>query len=149
MKLIGSLIRDREIIFVEEGDTVLDAVRKLVQNQIGAAPVIAGGRLAGVFSERDLMTRVIVQGKDPGKIRVGEVMTKDLVVARSDESLADCLSRMRAAGIRHLPIVEGDRLAGFLSLRDLLLHEISEKSQEIEYLNAYIHFQPPESGGGA
>ena len=147
MKPIESLVTGREIVFVESSDNVLSAVRRLVENNIGAAPVLEGGRLAGVFSERDLMTRVIVAGKDPATVPVDEVMTRDVVVARSTESVHDCLARMRAAGIRHLPVVEGDRLVGFLSLRDLLLVEISEKVDEIEYLTAYIHFTPPTGGG--
>jgi CBS domain-containing protein len=149
MKSIGSLVRDREIVFVESRDSVMDAVRRLVEHEIGAAPVIDEGRLAGIFSERDLMTRIIVMGKDPETVRVDEVMTRELVVARTNESCRDCLARMRAAGIRHLPVVEEDRLVGFLSLRDLLLDDLTEKNQEIEYLTAYIHFQPPEPGGGS
>jgi CBS domain-containing protein len=148
MKPIGSLVTGREIVFVESSDNVLSAVRRLVENNIGAAPVLEAGRLAGIFSERDLMTRVIVAGKDPARTTVDEVMTRDVVAARTAESVHDCLARMRAAGIRHLPVVEGDQLMGFLSLRDLLLVEISEKVDEIEYLTAYIHFTPPESGGG-
>jgi CBS domain-containing protein len=149
MKQIGSLVKGRSIVFVESGDTVLEAVRRLVENEIGAAPVIDNGRLAGIFSERDLMTRVTVRSLDPEKTTVGEVMTTELVVARSAETTHDCLLRMRSAGIRHLPVVDGDQLVGFLSFRDLLQYEITEKSEEIEYLNAYIHFQPPESSGGS
>jgi CBS domain-containing protein len=151
MKAIGSLVTGREIIFVESRDSVMSAVGRLVENNIGAAPVLEAGRLAGIFSERDLMTRIVAAGKDPLTLKVDEVMTRDLVVARAQESVHDCLARMRSANIRHLPVVEADQLIGFLSLRDLLLVEITEKTEEIEYLTAYIHFTPPipESGGGS
>jgi predicted transcriptional regulator len=90
------------------------------------------------------MTRVVVKGLEPGRVRVADVITRDVVVARADDSLQESLQRMQAAKIRHLPVVEGDQLIGFLSFRDLLQMEVSEKVEEIEFLNSYIHFQPPE-----
>jgi len=149
MKTVGSLIRDRDVIFVHSTAGVLDTVRLLVEKNIGAVPVLDGGRLAGIFSERDLMTRVIVKGLSPASITVGEVMTRDIVAVRADETLESCERRMSRAKIRHVPVIDGDRMVGFISLRDLMQEEISEKTQEIEYLTAYIHFQPPGPSGAS
>jgi CBS domain-containing protein len=143
MKTVGDLVRGREVFFVTSDSTVLETVHHLVEKNIGAVPVLEDGRLAGIFSERDLMTKVIVKGRDPGKVSVGEVMTRDMIVARVDEPVESCEKRMSRARIRHVPVVEGDRMVGFISLRDLLEVEISAKSEEIQYLTSYIHFQPP------
>lgn len=141
MKTLGTLAHGREVYCVETGDTVMDTVRLLVDRQIGAVPVLEKDRLVGIFSERDLMTRVVVNGIDPGAVLVGEVMTRDILVGRVEETPDGCLVRMRQARIRHIPVVDGDRLIAFLSFRDLLQMEISEKNEELEYLNEYIHFK--------
>jgi CBS domain-containing protein len=143
VKTLGTLAGGRDIHFVESDATVLDTVRLLVDRQIGAVPVLEKGRLVGIFSERDLMTRVVVKGADPAGVPVRDVMTRDILVGRVEEPIADCRFRMKQARIRHLPVVDGDRLVAFISFRDLMQMEISEKSEELEYLNEYIHFKPP------
>jgi CBS domain-containing protein len=109
--------------------------------------VLEGSRLAGVLSERDIMARVVAPGLDLDATRVGEVMTRDLVVAQAGDSHEDGLRRMKQAGCRHLPVVAGDHLLGMVSQRDLLQVDLSEKDEEIRWLNAYIHFIPPVREG--
>ncbi len=94
------------------------------------------------------MGRVVARGLDPDKVRTSEVMTRELVVTAVHESHEDGLRKMKQAGCRHLPVVEGDRLVGMVSQRDLLQIDLSEKDEEIRWLNAY-HYTPPGSEGGA
>ena len=114
---------------------------------MGAVAALDGDRLAGVISERDIMGRVVAAGLDLDQTRVRDVMTRDLVVAHVDDSHEDGLRKMKQAGCRHLPVVEGDRLIGMVSQRDLLQIDLSEKDEEIRWLNAYIHFIPPAREG--
>jgi predicted transcriptional regulator len=89
----------------------------------------------------------VAAGRDLDQTRVRDVMTRDLVVARVGDSHEDGLRMMKQAGCRHLPVVEDDRLVGMVSQRDLLQIDLSEKDEEIRWLNAYIHFIPPAREG--
>jgi len=131
-----------EIFFAQKDRTVLDVARYMSEKKIGALPVLDGDRVAGIFSERDLMTRVVVKNLDPGEIKVEEVMTKELVVGYPDESYEECIKKMQQNNCRHLPIVSENRLVGFVSLRDLLQVEIINKDEELGMLNAYVHQVP-------
>jgi CBS domain-containing protein len=147
MKTIGSIVEGRETYHLRDGQTVREAARYMTERRVGAVAVLDGNRLAGIVSERDIMGRVVAKGLDPDQVRVGDVMTKDLVVAQTGDSHDDGLRRMKQAGCRHLPVVEGDRLVGMVSQRDLLQIDLTEKDEEIRWLNAYIHFIPPAREG--
>ena len=147
MKTIGGLVSGREIFHVGADHSVRDAARYMTDRRVGAVAVLDGTRLVGILSERDVMGRVVALQLDPDRTRVGEVMTRDLVVAQSGESHEEGLRRMKQAGCRHLPVVDGDRLVGMVSQRDLLQIDLSEKDEEIRWLNAYIHFIPPVKEG--
>ena len=147
MKTIGAVVKGREVFFLRGEQSVREAARYLTERRIGAAAVLDGTRLAGILSERDIMTRVVAKGLDPDKAKAADIMTKDLVVARTEESHEDGLRKMKQAGCRHLPVVEGDRLIGMVSQRDLLQIDLTEKDEEIRWLNAYIHFIPPGREG--
>ncbi len=146
MASIHDLIHDRETYTVNSDETVLAAVRFMVERNIGAVPVLARGELAGIFSERDIMKRVLAAGRDPKTTKVSEVMTRDPKVVAPDESLENCMRLMREHGFRHLPVCEGRRLVGLVSLRDLMLRDLSEKDDEVRMMRAYIHSNP---GGSA
>jgi CBS domain-containing protein len=109
--------------------------------------VLEGDRLAGIVSERDIMGRVVAAGLDLDRTPVRDVMTRDLVVAHTTDTYEDGLRMMKQAGCRHLPVVEADHLVGMISQRDLLQIDLSEKDDEIRWLNAYIHFIPPVREG--
>jgi CBS domain-containing protein len=149
MKTIGPIVEGRDVYFVRVDRTVRDVARYMTERRVGAVAVLDGDRLAGVLSERDIMSRVVAPGKDADAVTAAEVMTRDLVVATAAESYEDGMRRMKQAGCRHLPVVEGDRLLGMVSLRDLLQIDLSEKDEEIRWLNAYIHFTPPTREGTA
>ncbi|HEV2116112.1 MAG TPA: CBS domain-containing protein [Terriglobales bacterium] len=139
---IYDLVKDQEMCVANASDNVMQVARAMVERNIGAVPVVREGKLAGVFSERDLMRRIVVEGRDPRTTTVGEVMTPEpLSVSRSDD-LEHCLRLMREHGFRHLPVCEGEKLLGFVSLRDMLLRDLSEKDDEVRLMRAYIHSAP-------
>jgi CBS domain-containing protein len=147
MKTIGSLVADRDIYHLSADLSVRDASRYMTERRVGAVSVLEGSRLVGILSERDIMARVVAKGLDPDRTRVGDVMTRDLVVANAGDTHEDGLRKMKQAGCRHLPVVEGDRLVGMVAQRDLLQIDLTEKDEEIRWLNAYIHFIPPVKEG--
>jgi len=142
-KTIGKLVKGRYIYTADAKQTVFEVARSMTEKRVGALAILEDNRLVGIFSERDLMTRVVAKGHDPKKVLVNEVMTRNLIVASPKDSHAEAMTKMQKASIRHLIIVDGDQLIGMLSLRDLLLVEINEKAAELEFLQEYIHYTPP------
>jgi CBS domain-containing protein len=138
MEQIHDLVKDREVYYVETGRSVLETVRYMVERNIGAVAVVSGENLVGIFSERDLMRRVVSEGRDPGKTTVGEVMTADPLVVSPNEQIKDCMRLMKENSFRHLPVCDGRRLKGLISLRDLILHDLNEKEGEVQMMRAYI-----------
>ncbi len=142
------MARIRDIIQGKTPDTIgpevtaLEAARKMTAAKVGALAVIENERLVGIFSERDLMTRVVAQGLDPAAVKVGSVMPQDLVVADADESADACLNRMKQLHVRHLPVVSDNKLVGMLSVRNLLMTVHSAKDEELKWLTAYVHYTP-------
>jgi CBS domain-containing protein len=148
MKTIGALVSGRdETYHLRPEQTVREAAHYMTERRVGAVAVVEGTRLVGILSERDIMGRVVAAGLDLDATRVKDVMSRDLVVAQASESHEDGLRKMKQAGCRHLPVVDSDRLLGMVSQRDLLQVDLTEKDEEIRWLNAYIHFIPPVRKG--
>ncbi len=143
MASIYELVKDRPVYTVEAGQTVLEAVELMVQRNIGAVPVLQNGELMGIFSERDLMKRVVAGGRSPGSTKVSEVMTPRPYTVGVDETFQNCMFLMREHGFRHLPVVEGNQLRGLVSLRDVLLRDLTEKNDEVRMMRAYIQQTVP------
>jgi CBS domain-containing protein len=139
---IRDLIKAQETYHAEMGQTVFETVRAMVERNIGAVPVLHKGRLVGIFSERDLMKRVVAQGCDPRSTCLAEVMTQDPFTIGMNEELEKCMTLMHEHGFRHLPVCHDGRLIGIVSLRDVLLHDLSEKDDEVRMMRAYIHSVP-------
>ena len=150
MKTIGSIVKDsnRDLYTVTATDTVHTAVLYMTSRNIGAVTVIDGNRVVGLFSERDLMKRVVAEGLDPLTVSVREVMTTELTTASPDESYEEGLRKMQQARCRHLPILEDNNFVGLISLRDLLKVDADEKAEEIRMLNTYINYVPPSFANG-
>ncbi len=144
MKPIGPLVSNREVVVVDLATSVAHAARIMTEKQIGAVPVVDGERVAGIFTERDVMARVVAAGVNPEATPVSTVMSTSLIVADVRDSHDVCLRRMQQARVRHLLVLDGGRLAGVLSLRDLLALELDEKDEEVTLLNAYVHFVPAD-----
>jgi len=143
--LICDLLSNQVTISAEAQQTVLDVARMMVEHNIGAVPVLQDGRLTGIFSERDLMIRVVVDGKDPARTLVSQVMTEDPLTVAPNDPLETCMTLMRRHGFRHLPVCAGRELKGVISLRDIVLHNLDEKDDEVRMMRAYLH-STPEAG---
>jgi CBS domain-containing protein len=139
---IYDLIKHQQTYQAEMGATVLEAVRAMVERNIGAVPVVHNGKLVGIFSERDLMKRVVAEGRDPRSTCLAEVMTEDPLTINTNEELENCTALMRRHGFRHLPVCHEGQLVGIVSLRDVLLHDLNEKDDEVRMMRAYIHSVP-------
>ena len=124
----------------------MDAVRTMHEEHIGAIAVIQNDRLAGIFSERDLMYRVVLEARDPDRTRVGDVMTSPVVTIERSMTADDALRLMDEKQIRHLPVVHADgKLAGMLSVRGLLHEKVQELTDQLDSLEAY--FSADGAGG--
>ena len=140
--LISHLLKDQATVSVGPDQTVIEVARLMVNHNIGAVPVLSQEQLVGIFSERDLMNRVVVPGKDPARTLVREVMTEDPLTVCPDDDLATCMTLMRRHSFRHLLVCHGRQLRGVVSLRDILLHDLNEKDDEVRMMRAYLHSTP-------
>jgi len=122
MGQVYDLVKNRKVLYsVDANSTVLEAARFMSEHNIGAVPVLRDGELAGIFSERDVMNRVVAAGRSPGITKVSEVMTSNPRAVSVEETVENCLFIMKEFGFRHLPICEGKKLKGLVSLRDIML----------------------------
>jgi CBS domain-containing protein len=119
--------------------TVLEATQAMNAHRVGALVVTEGDRVVGVFTERDVLTRVVAAGLDPTATRVEDVMTTPVAYCTLDTSLDDCKAIFTEKRIRHLPVMDGDKLAGIVTSGDLLAYEAKSHEQTIRYLEEYIH----------
>ena len=143
MKQIADLIEGRPLYHVESTQKVREAARAMTERNIGAIAVLDSGRLVGVFSERDIMTRVVVPGLDADSTPVSQVMTRDIVVADRGEDVNAALKKMHSLGCRHLPVVEeGKSLVGMISLRDLLQVEGDVIREKASFLRELVTYSP-------
>lgn len=131
MARVFDLVKDRRIYSIDAEKTVVEAARFMMEHNIGALPVVRNGELVGIFSERDIMNRVVAVGRMPGQTRVSEVMTANPRSVTADESIDECLFLMREFGFRHLPICEGRKLKGLVSLRDILLRNAGQSDRRM------------------
>ena len=138
MSRVRDIVDDRELFCVEEGSTVADVARQMAELHVGAIIVMRGRDLRGVFSERDLMKRVVLEGLDPAQTRVASVMSTDIVTIDEVASLEDAMEAMQNHNCRHLPVTRNGRVVGFLSMRDVMHHELTRKTEELHHMRAYI-----------
>jgi len=144
MKTLREIMRPSFLFIVQREASVAEAVRAMTEHNVGLVVVLDDDKLAGVFSERDVVRRVVDRGLDPARTRVGDVMTTQLVVGEVDEDYQSAMRKMDRANIRHLPVTSGGRLLSMLSIRDLMRVEMRDQGQELEYLREYLFQVPPE-----
>ena len=147
MKTLREIMRPGFIFGVQRDASVADAARTMTSNNVGIVVVFGGDRMVGVFSERDIVRRVVDRGLDPAVTPVGEVMTTDLVVAQADVDYRSAMRAMDQSNIRHLPVVSGNDLLSMLSIRDLMRVDLEDKGQEIRALHEYLYQVPPVGAG--
>ena len=142
MRSVKAILGDRETIVVARSASIADAARLMSAHHIGALPVLDNDRLVGIFTERDVLTRIVAAGRSPETTLVGDAMSTELIVADVNETYEVCLARMQQAHVRHLLALQDGRLAGIVSLRDVLAADVDEKAEELTLLNAYVHYIP-------
>lgn len=137
---IGRVIegKDAAIVTCDAGTPVREAISLLATKRIGALPVLEGGKVAGIFSERDVIYRLEKDGTALLDLTVGEVMTKPAVTAEPEMQVLHALSLMTKRRIRHLPVVQGGDLIGFVSIGDLVKNRMDRIESEAEALRSYI-----------
>jgi CBS domain-containing protein len=144
MKKLREIMRAGFLFVVQRDATVRDAVQVMTDNNVGIVLVLEGDRLVGVFSERDVVRRVVDRGLDPDRTPVGDVMTSQIVVGDPDEDYQSAIRKMDQANIRHLLVVKGAEMLSMISIRDLIRVDMHDKSEEIRYLREYLYQVPPE-----
>ena len=141
MKTVKQLLegKGREVHTIGPDARVIDALKLMAEKDVGALIVIDDGRISGVISERDYARKVILHGKSSHEIAVREIMTGKVVTVQPRHTVEECMALMTSKRIRHLPVIEGERLAGVLSIGDLVKEVIAEQEATIRQLESYIH----------
>lgn len=139
MYRVGQLLPMEPVLTLPSSATVIEATRAMEAAHVGAVLVHEGGRaLAGIFTERDVMIRVLNAGRDAQRTKLGEVMTTDVLTVTPDQRSSEVLRAMQARHIRHIPVVENGVPVGLLSLRHILRADLEDKKHEVEAITAYI-----------
>jgi CBS domain-containing protein len=142
MKQIGEIIEGHPLFHVAPADSVREVARTMSKNKVGAIAVLDGGKLVGIFSERDVLTRIVAEGRNPDETRVDSVMTKDIIVAAPADDINEALQKMRDCNCRHLPVVQGGRLVGMISIRDLLQVDDDDNRAQATFLRELVTYSP-------
>lgn len=144
MKNVTELLKskpERAMVTVKPDDTVLEAIKVLAREDIGAAVVVSGDRLVGIFSERDYTRKVVLKGRHSESTKVEEIMTANVVCVSPRAKTRDCMALMSEKNIRHLPVVEEGRVVGMVSIRDIVTDIIADQDFTISQLEHYISGQ--------
>ena len=139
MPVVGDLLTGQELLTLPMSASALEAARAMTEHRVGAVLVTdQNGNLRGIFTERDLMSRVVVAGAQPSRATLESVMTSDVYSVCADAKVADVRLELSRRHIRHVPIVEGGRVIGMLSLRDILRADLEEITSEVHALEGYF-----------
>lgn len=140
MKLVKHLLdsKGREIISIVQDASVLDAIKLMAERSIGSLLVMDGDALKGIVTERDYARKVIIKGRASETTPVADIMTTDLITASPDQTVNECMTLMTRKRIRHLPVIIDSKVAGMISIGDLVQAIISDQQEEIEQLEQYI-----------
>ncbi len=143
MPTVSDLLRakaERPILTIEQGETVLLATQRMDEHSVGALLVTDSGRLCGIFTERDVLRRVVAVQRNPAETHVCDVMTTNMACASPDTSVDEARSIFKTHRIRHLPVVGADgELTGVVSIGDLNAHLANDREVTLHFLNEYLH----------
>lgn len=145
MNSVAAILKRKGTSVESIGETasVLEAARAMNERRIGSLVVLRGETVIGIFSERDILTRVVAENRNPTDTSVGEVMTAPVACCKLATSLEECKSVMTELRVRHLPVVEAGRLQGIVTSGDVLAFEAKEQEHTIEYLYNYLYGTGP------
>jgi CBS domain-containing protein len=129
----------RKLVTIDENKSALEAAILMTEEFIGSVIVTSSAKVVGVFTERDLMMRVVGKKKDPETAKIKDVMTKDLITVSPKDTASHCLNLMKERRCRHLLVFDDDQFVGIVSLRDMVALMIEEKEELIEHLVRYIN----------
>jgi CBS domain-containing protein len=132
-------VLNRVLFYVEENETVAAVARQMAELRVGAILVLDAGRFRGVFSERDLMLRVVLQRLDAETTPVRTVMSTQVTTIDEGASLEEAMEAMHQHSCRHLPVTRAGEVVGFLSMRDLMDVQLARQTEELHHMKAYIH----------
>jgi CBS domain-containing protein len=137
---IGSILRQKgqEIWSVTPDSTVYEAIALMARHGVGAALVIGEGSLAGIVTERDYARKVILQGRSSKETQVRDIMTSDLITVSPENTVDECMRLMTECRIRHLPVLDEGKLAGIVSIGDLVKAKLADQAHTIDQLHTYI-----------
>jgi CBS domain-containing protein len=138
MKIVPDVIGKQSLVLVGADTTAREAADLMAKHKIGAVMVGEGTTLTGIFTERDLAFKIVAAGRDPDKVRLAEVMTKNPDTLRPDDTAHDALQRMSKGGYRHLPVVDGGKVVGMVSTRDIYGAVLRELEDELHDREAFI-----------
>lgn len=141
MKTVQQLLESKRhgVASVAPETTVLDALKVMAEKEIGAVLVLDGDALAGIFSERDYARKVVLQGKASKDTPVREIMTEKVVCVHLEQTIEDCMGLMTDKRVRHLPVLQGKKVIGVVSIGDVVKEMLVEKEFVIKQLESYIH----------
>jgi CBS domain-containing protein len=126
------------IFSVAPNTIVLKAIELMCEKNIGGLLIVENGKLVGIFTERDYARKLILKGKSSKDTQIGDLMTANPFTVSPDSSIEDCMKMMTGRKIRHLPVVENEKLVGMISIGDVVKHVIEEQKNIIEHLESYI-----------
>ncbi len=141
MKTLQQLLdskKHKEVVSIAPHRPVFDALVVLAEYKIGALVVLQGEQLIGIFSERDYAREVVLKGRSSKTTQISDVMTHDVICAKPSDTVEQAMSLMSEKRIRHLPVVENDKLVGILSIGDLVKETITYQQELIKQLQSYI-----------
>ena len=140
MKLVQHLLAAKggDVTSISPDASVLDAITLMADRSIGSLLVMQGDELKGIVTERDYARKVIVKGRSSESTRVADIMSTEVVTATAEQTVKNCMELMTNRRIRHLPVVDGDKVVGMISIGDLVQAIIAEQQEEIEQLESYI-----------
>ena len=137
-KVVPDIVNEQRIELLPASTTVRDAARNMAERHIGAVLVGTDGRLEGIFTERDALTRVVAKGLDPDSTRLEQVMTPNPDTVGPEDIALNVLERMRASGYRHLPVLHDGAVVGIVSIRDLYAAVKRELEEDLQQREAFI-----------
>ena len=130
--------KGRDVVCVTASESVLNAANVMNERGIGGVVVTDDGEMVGIFTERDVMRRVVAEKRDPSQTLVRDVMTSPVVSCRPDTPLEECTAAMTGRRVRHLPVLDESGLAGIVTSGDILAHQVEDQEATIQHLNSYI-----------